>query len=153
MRRRPKAPIVGGIVIGLLAVAIIVLLLFDLKSIFERRASAALQRPVTVAALHWRIFPFEVVLDDLKVADAALGEPVPADKAPFMSAGHVDAVVGFWRLLFGDIVLHQLAVDKGLTRIERRPDSSLRWDIARGDEKAREAPRLPEIHDLRLHGV
>lgn len=154
MRRRPsKAPVIGGIALGLIAIAVVFLLLFDFKSFFERRASAALQRPVTVADLRLHIFPFEVVLDDLKVADAALGQPVPADKAPFMSAGHVDAVVGFWRLLFGDIVLHQLIVDKGLTRIERQPDGTLRWDIARGDEKADEAPRVPEIRDLRLHGV
>lgn len=103
--------------------------------------------------MHLRIFFFEVVLDDLKVADAALGEPVPADKAPFMSAGHVDATAGFWRLVFGDLVLHQLAVDKGLTRIERQPDGTLRCGIARGDERADEAPRVPEIHDLRLYGL
>ena len=151
MRRRfktteSKAPIVGGIALGIIALVAGFLLLFDFKSFFERRASAALQRPVTVADLHLRIFPFKVVLDDLKVADAALGEAAPADKPALMSAVHVDSSVGFWRLLFGD---------KGLTRIERQPDGTLSWDIARTDaEKASgEPPRLPEIHDLRLHDV
>ncbi len=153
MRRYPKATIVGSVALGLIVLAVAFLLVFDFKGFFERRASAALQRPVTVADLDLRIFPFEVVLEELKVADARLGEPVPADKSAFMSAAHVDAVVGFWRLLFGDIVLHRLIVDNALTRIERQPDGRLTWDIARSDGDKTDAPALPEIRDLRLHDV
>ena len=38
------------------------LLLFDFKTVFENRASAALDKTVTVGALHVRIFPLRLVL-------------------------------------------------------------------------------------------
>jgi len=155
MRRYPKATIAGGIILGVIAVGFVFLLLFDFKGYAERSASEALGRPVTIAELDINIFPLEVVLTDLNVADVALGQPVPANKPPFMKATHVDAVLGFWRLLFGDVVFKRLAVEDAVARIERRADGSLSWEVETPNDKAEitEEAKVPEIRDLRLKNV
>ena len=150
MRGNPKVKIAGGIVIGLLAVVAAFVLLFDFKSYAERRASAALQRPVTIAELHFAIFPLQVGLEGLRVADVELGEPVPATKPDLMKAGHIDGVVAFWRLIGGDLAFKALKVENALARVERRPDGTLTWDAGR---PASPSAKLPEVSVLRLHEV
>jgi len=153
MRRHPKAAIAGGLVLGVLAVALAIVLTFDFKDFIERRASAALGRPVTIGALDLKIFPLEVVLENLNVADVPLGQPVPPNKAPFMKAAHVDAVVGFWRLLGGDLLFKELLVEEAVARIERRPDGTLSWEVEKGGDADTQAAEIPEIRALRLRDV
>ncbi len=138
--------------LGVIAVAVAFLLLYDFKGLAERRSSAALGRPVTIGSLHLGIFPLEAVLQDINVADVALGQPNPANKPAFMKAGHVDAVIGFWRLLGGDLVFRHLNVEEAVARIERRADGSLTWEV---DQSARDKDKseLPEIAELRLRDV
>ena len=136
----------------MVAVVAVFLAMFDFKGYAERRASADLGRPVTIRALDLRIFPLEAIFQDINVADVALGQPVPDKKPPFMKAGHVDAVVGFWRLIAGDIALRYLSVEDAVIRIERKPDGTMTWEVDRpGSDHA--APALPEIADLRLRDV
>ena len=143
---RPSSLRVAGFaVLGLLAAAILILLLFDFKGVFEGRASAALGKPVTVGALHVRLFPLRLVLDDLNVREKA------GDAAPLMHANHVDAGLGFWRLLVGDLVFSYLAVDGSRMRVERNADGSTNWDAEKGKKPLAADARFPEIHDLSLH--
>lgn len=128
MRHR-KLAIAGGGVLGLAALALLFLLLFDFKSFAERRATAALGHPVTIGALELSIFPLEVELGDLLVADVPAGQPIPADRPPFMKAEYVDAVIGFWRLLAGEVLFKRLTVENAVARVERRPDGSLTWQV------------------------
>jgi len=138
-------------VLGVIAVAVAFLLLYDFKGLAERRSSAALGRPVTIGSLHLGIFPLEAVLQDINVADVPLGQPVPDKKPPFMRATHVDAVVGFWRLLGGDLVFRHLNVEEAVARIERRPDGSLSWEINEQDQNRK--AELPEIRDVSVRDV
>ncbi len=142
--------VAGGIVLSIIVIVAAFLLLFDLKGFAERRATAVLGRPVTIAALHVRIFPLEVGLEDINVADTPVGTSAPANKPPFMRAAHVDAVVGFWRLLAGDLVLPHLSVEDGVARVERKADGTLTWEA---DRPAGKDAEIPKIGDLRLHGV
>lgn len=135
--------------LGLLAVAVAILLLFDFKGVFEGRASAALGKPVTVGAVHVRLFPLRLLLEDLNVREPKAA----ADASPVMHAGHVDAGLGFWRLLVGDTVFSHLAIDDAQMRVDRNADGSTNWD----DDKTRKSlaadAKLPEIHDLALHNT
>jgi hypothetical protein len=63
------ATIAGAVVLGLIAVGIAFLLLFDFRPMAERRATEALGRPVTIGELKVRIFPLGVYLGDVNVAD------------------------------------------------------------------------------------
>jgi uncharacterized protein involved in outer membrane biogenesis len=155
MHRYPKATIAGGIFLGVIAAGVVFLLLFDFKSFTERRATEALGRPVTIGALDIDIFPLEVLLTDLNVADVAVGQPIPANKPLFMRAAHVDAALGFWRLLVGDVLFKRLVVEDAVARIERRPDGALSWEVERPNDKARIAKdaKVPEIRDLHLRDV
>ncbi len=152
MRRHPKAIIAGGILLGLIAVAVAFLLSFDLKGYTERRATAALRHPVTIAELHVHVFPFEVALDDINVADNAAGTAADPGRPSLMKAGHINAIVGFWRLLFGDLVVPQLSVENAVLRVRRRADRTFAWDVdAPADND--DAPQIPDIGDLQLRDV
>ncbi len=157
--RHPTVKLAGAIILGVVAVAVVFLLGFDFKGFAERRASAALGRPVTIGDLHLQLFPLEVVIADLNVADVVIttqdSQKPPSNKPPFMKAEHVDAAVAFWRLLVGDVLFKRLAIENAVARIERRPDGSLSWDVNDPDTKTEvaEKPSLPEIRDLRLKGV
>jgi uncharacterized protein involved in outer membrane biogenesis len=168
MGRYPKAKLAGAIALGVIAVVAAFLMLYDFKGLAERRASAALGRPVTIADLDFKLFPLEAVLSDLVVADRPLGAtPSPDAKAkpPFMKAAHVDAVVGFWRLLAGDLVFRRLSVEDAVARVERDADGNLNWDAEQTPAEKpaakqaakkpadRDAPEMPEIRDLRLRDV
>jgi uncharacterized protein involved in outer membrane biogenesis len=136
-------------VLGLSAVAVMILLLFDFKGVFERRASAALGKPVTVAALHVRLFPLRFLLEDLNVREPKAA----ADANPVMHAGHVDAGLGFWRLMVGDFVFAHLAVDDAQMLVARNADGSTNWDDAATKKPLAADAKLPEIHDLALHNT
>jgi len=156
MRRYPRTTIAASVALGVIAFGLLFVMLFDFKSYVERRATTALGRPVTIEALHLRIFPLEAVLENLNVADGPVGEALPAGKPPFMKAEHVDAVLGFWRLVAGDLMFKHLTVEKAIARIERRADGSLSWDVGAPKVDAAEIaknPTLPEIRDLRLTDV
>ena len=149
--RRSKRPsplrVAGFAVLGLLALGVAFLLLFDFKTVFENRASAALDKTVTVGALHVRIFPLRIVLDDLNVRAGK------DDTPPLMHAAHVDAGLGFWRLLAGDLVFPHLAVEDAQMRVDRNADGSTNWDPAKGREPLAADAALPEIHNLSLHNT
>lgn len=161
------ATIAGAAFLGLIALGIASLLLFDFRPMAERRATAALGRLVTIGELKVRVFPLGVHLADLNVADAPVGQESPPDKSPFMKAGHIDAVFGFWRLVAGDVVFRHLNVEDAVARVERGADGALNWQGAKPAKEApaerakAEAPKtiayedavLPEIRDLRLHNV
>lgn len=134
-------------VLGLLAVLAAVILLFDFKGLFERRASAALDKAVTVAALHVRLFPLRVVLEDLNVREKGAA----ADAPPAMHAGHVDAGLRFWPLLAGNLVFPHLAVDGADMRVVRAADGSTNWDADKTKEPLAADAKLPEVHNLSLH--
>jgi uncharacterized protein involved in outer membrane biogenesis len=160
MQRHPKAITAGAIVLGLVVVAVAFLMLFDFKGFIERRATTAMGRPVTIGALNLGVFPLEAIIVDLNVADEPAGVP-PANekksgspKPPFMKAEHVDAVVGFWRLLGGNLHFKYLSVENAVARVERKADGTLTWEIDQPqlDDKEKRLA-LPEIRDLRLHNV
>ena len=154
MRPYPKkAKIALGIGGGLVVAIVLFLLLFDVKSYVERRATAALGRPVTIATMHVRIFPLEAVLENINVADVPAGQPVPAGKPPFMKADHVDATVGFWRLIAGDLFFKDLTVEKAVARIERRADGSLSWEVERPTGEPAKEAKLPDIKNVHLTDV
>ncbi|MBY0511508.1 MAG: AsmA family protein [Rhodospirillaceae bacterium] len=170
MRRHSQtaktATIAGAVFLGLAAVGIAFLLLFDFRPMAERRATEALGRPVTIGELKVRIFPLGMRLADLNVADVPAGQEAPPEKPPFMKAGHVEAVVGFWRLFAGDVVFRHLNVEDAVARVERSADGTLSWQAAKPEEAptekgktetqeaiADDEPLLPEIRDLRLHNV
>lgn len=135
--------------LGLLAAAVVFLLLFDFKGVFERRASAALDKSVTVAALHVRWFPLRVVLDDLNVREKGAA----ADAPPAMHAAHVDAGLRFWRLMAGDLVFPHLAVEDAAVKVERAADGSTNWDQDQEKKPLAADTKLPEIHDLSLRNT
>ncbi len=74
--------------LGVLAAAFVFLLLFDFKSFAERRATAALGRPVTIGVLEVKFFPLECALDDLLVADVP-GGPAGAREQAALHEGRI----------------------------------------------------------------
>src|SRR5690349_8355569 len=118
MRRHPFLAAAVGVLV-LLVAGLVFLLVFDFKGVFERRASAALGQPVTVASARLKIFPLRVILEDLNV-----GDPAPKD---MMHARHIDATIGFWRLFAGDVVFRRLAVEDAKTVLARDANGDLNW--------------------------
>src|SRR4051812_38245540 len=104
MRRSHIATLIGLSLLAVVGAGVAILLLFDFKGLMERRASAALERPVTIGALHVKVFPLRADLDDLVVADTPANEaasssaglpPAGPNRPPLMKAAHVNAAIGF----------------------------------------------------------
>ncbi len=131
-------------VVGVLAFALMVLLLADFRGIAERRLSAALDRPVTIGALDVDIFPLEFVARDVHVP------PRPGEDQPALDAKLIEARIAFWRLVFGDIVLPRLAIAQTTAMYARSADGRTNWSSGR---KTAGDVTLPEIRDLTLRDV
>ncbi|MFT8364593.1 MAG: AsmA family protein [Gluconobacter cerinus] len=101
-RKHPVLKVAGGF-LGALAIAIIVLVLvwqWDwFVPLINRKASAALHRPVSIAHLH--VSPglrTSVTVDDLKISQP---EGFEKEKADFASAKSLTVKVDVWRYLTG----------------------------------------------------
>jgi uncharacterized protein involved in outer membrane biogenesis len=141
--RRHAAIIVAAVVLVLVAAGLLFLLLFDFKGVFERRASAALERPVTVTSARLRIFPLRVILEDLNVGEAQPGE--------LMNAKHIDATLGFWRLFSGHFVFRHLAIADAKVVVSRDAKGRSNWTLKK--EEKDQTQFVPEVRDLSLHNT
>lgn len=147
---RPKHLRAAGFtLLGFLAVALVLALLFDVKGVFESRAGAALGKTVTVGALHVRVFPLRIVIDELNVREKGAAIDAP----PAMNAAHIDAGLRFWPLLAGDLVLPHLSVDDAQVNVSRAADGSTNWDQDRNKRPLAADAKLPEVHNLSLHNT
>lgn len=144
MRRHPVL-IVAAVVVVLLAAGLLFLLLFDFKGVFERRASAALERPVTVASARLKIFPLRVILGDLNIGENQPGE--------LMNAKHVDATLDFWRLFSGHFIFEHLAVEDAKVTVARDAKGRSNWTLKEEKPKENKTEIVPEVRDLSLHNT
>src|SRR5262249_13798541 len=138
MRRHPFA-VAAAIVAGLVVAAVIFVIAFNFKGIFDRRASAALGRTVTVSSAHIRLFPLRFVLKDLDVAG-------DAGAAPMMTAGTIDATVAFWPLFSHRYIFPRLIIEHSKTVMARDANGALNWQAgakpAEYPEKTGDVPKL-----------
>ncbi len=146
MQRQKVLVRIGIGAAGVIALALLVLALADFRGLAERRLSAALGRPVTIGALDVDIFPLAFVAGDVRIP------PREGEKEPALDAKLIEARIGFWRLLAGDIVLPRLVVAETSGMFARDADGRTNWTMdARPDETG--PVKLPEIHDLTLRDV
>src|SRR5438132_10937607 len=101
--RRHFFAVAAAVVAGLCLGVLIFIVVFDFKGVFQRRASAALGRTVTVASARIHLFPLRVVLRDLDI---------PGDRGAeaMMTADTIDATIAFWPLFSHRMVFSHLVV-------------------------------------------
>jgi len=141
MRTHPKHVFLGLAAAAVLAVVAFILI-FDLKGFVENRVAAAVGHPVTIQALHVRLFPLRFTLDNLTVADKP--------EEPLAKAAHIEGQLAFWRLFKGQTHFPYLVVEDATARVTRDAKGGLNWDRKTASSKPRGAP---DIGVVRLKNV
>ena len=96
---------------------------FDLSGIAARRATAALGRPVSFAAVH--VTPGKWLL--LTVQDAQLANAADGTRPEMAKIGRVSAELEAWPLLHGSVVLRNVAVEGLDLLLEHGPGGVPNW--------------------------
>lgn len=154
-KRRPALRIFGGI-LGVLVVLIALLIIFWrwdwFVPLIDRKASAALNRPVTIAHLHVRLgLTTTVSVDDLDIKQPAGFEQ---EKDDFASARRITVSANVWRYLTGGgLFLPNILVDTPKGDIVSLLDGKNNYtfgSISNPSKGSSSSSSIPRIGDLTI---
>ncbi len=143
-RRRTQ---IGAVFVGLLIAAVIVILAtLDLAPFIASRASAALNKPVSIASAKLQLsFKPRVMLEDVKVG--AIGSNGRAD---FADAESMRVSINLWEFLTGDLVFPEVQVSNAHLALTRDAKGNVNWTDEKEKKEAVTAPEIPEIQSLNI---
>jgi hypothetical protein len=141
-----RGPQVGAVLIGILiAGAIIILATLDLAPFIAARASAALNKPVSIARAKLELsFKPRVMLEGVKVGTVGSN-----GRADFADAETMRVSVNLWELLTGDLVFPEVQVSNARLALTRDAKGNVNWSDEK-EKKAISAPEIPEIQSLNI---
>ncbi|MDB5411489.1 MAG: AsmA family protein [Rhodospirillales bacterium] len=112
-----------GVVVLLVAAAVVILVSIDLRPVIERTVSHNLDRRLTMASLKigWRN-PLSVEVGDLRLANAPWGS-----QPDMIHIASLTARVDLWSLLHGVMRFESLRVEKPVVLLERNSEGVGNW--------------------------
>lgn len=139
----------GGVVVAV----VLLLALFDLNWLrgpIARAASARIDRPVSIAALHGALISAH---PHVEVTGLQIGNPAWAGGGQMVRIDRLEIQFRFWPLLAGRLVLPRVSIIRPEVRLYRASDGRANWDFGAnatspGARSATGPMHLPLVHEL-----